>query len=502
MVLTERATELTLELIEGTDRTIPVSTEKQSGDDPPERKKWLVRLPSGPDSSDRFLRFSYVLEKGSEPIFHVGPDGAFAGGISTAWYPQLLGADGTRMLAIGEIRFEVPPGQSVYTAGKPTHSASQRAAGSFRFRLTEPVYIAFASGGYKIQGHGTLSLYLLRERTGALSYLRRLEHVIQVLAGEFGPFPYKSFALIEVPADAGRAAGFDGASLDGMMLAIGPFLDRPFNLAFYGHEIGHQWWGGVVRRKGTDGAYLMDEALAQWGSLRAVDAIAGPRAAEQHRRVGHPGYYFEYSGFSYLRRIEQGFDHELSTLLVSDGTLSRRMANSKGMLVWDMLAAVIGRERFRVTLKDIVRRNWFRRLAWKDLWDAIESGAGQDLSWFYQQWFARTGAPSWTLSWRQDGKTLRGSIEQGEPFYRLEAKVVINGEECSSRQAQALRIEGRRTEFEWEVPFRASSVLVDPEFEVLHWTEEYRRDAAVLEPFTRGDLALVYGRRTANMRPG
>jgi tetratricopeptide (TPR) repeat protein len=35
---------------------------------------------------------------------------------------------------------------------------------------------------------------------------------------------------------------------------------------------------------------------------------------------------------------------------------------------------------------------------------------------------------------------------------------------------------------------------VDPEFEILHWTDEYRRDAAALEPYTRGDLALLRGR--------
>jgi hypothetical protein len=493
IVLTESASDLRLEFAEETGRTIALAAEKQSGDDPPERRKWLVHLPARSGGSDRLLRFSYVLEKQSEPIFHVATHGAFAGGISTAWYPQLIDADGSRMLALGEIHFEVPRGHTVYTAGKPTHSPSEGATGSFRFRLTEPVYVSFASGPYKVQRHRTFSLYLLREREDALSYLRQLEKVINVLIDEFGPFPYESFALVEVPADAGRAAGFDGASLDGLMLAIGPFLDRPFNVAFYGHEVSHQWWGGVIRRKGTHGAYLMDEALAQWGSLLAVEAIAGRRAAEQYRRVGYPGYYFEYSGFSYLRRSQLGLDHQLATLPITDGTLSRRVANSKGMFVWDALAATIGRDRFRAILKEIVRKNWFRRITWKELWNAIASAAGQDLGWFYSQWLERTGAPTWTLSWSQDGETVRGFVEQPEPFYRLDLSVVIEDRACS-RQVEKLRTTGPRTEFQWKVPFRANSVVVDPQFEILHWTEEYRRQVAALEPYTRGDLKLLYGK--------
>jgi len=494
LVLTESAKRLKLELLETDRSAIALSAEKQSGDDPPERRKWRVVLPSGSTSMHRSLRFSYLLDKTSEPIFHLGKEAAFAGGISTAWYPQLIGTDGTRLLALGEVTFQVPRGQTVYMTGKRIHSAKEKTGGTFRFLLTTPVYFSFASGPYHIQRHGTLSLYLLRKREGSLSYLRDLQRVIHVLSREFGPFPYESFALVEVDAEAGRAAGFDGASLDGLMLAIGPFLDRPFNLAFYGHEIGHQWWGGVVRRKGPDGAYFMDEALAQWGSLRVVQAIAGQNAAEQYRRVGHPGYYFEYSGFSYLRRSQRGLDHQLATLPISDGTLSRRVANSKGMFVWDMLAETIGRERFRAILREIIRKNWFKRITWDELWNAIESSAGQDLKWFYRQWLERTGAPEWTLSWRQEGQTLRGVLEQREPFYRLYLKVLIHDKECRRRQVQILRSDRLRTDFEWRIPFQAASVVVDPHFEVLHWTEEYRREAEALEPYTDGDLKLLYGK--------
>jgi hypothetical protein len=495
--LAESAQNLDLALVEPGGREVPLSAQPQPGDEPPERRKWLVRLPpatASPAGADPVLKFSYALEQQSLLVFHVGPDGAFGGGINASWYPQVIGADSIRRLALGDARFEVPRGHVVYTAGEAISSADDSAAGRFGFHLTEPVYISFATGPYIVQRRGRFSLYLLRKRRGAGAYLRRLGEVIAALSAEFGPFPYRTFALVEVPADAGRAAGFDGASLDGIMLAITPFLDQPFNLAFYGHEIGHQWWAGVIRRKGPAGAYLMDEALAQWGSLLAVKRIRGPHAAERYRRLGYPGYYFEYSGFSYLRRSRLGLDHELATLPLSDGTVSRRVADSKGMLVWDMLAATVGRDRFRKVVRAIVRQHWFQRMTWPELWRAIERGAGQDLGWFYRQWFERTGAPSPSVTWRQEGGALRGAIEQPEPHYRMDLAIGIEGKECGRKRVERLRVEGARTEFQWEVPFAVSDVRVDPKFEVLHWTEAYQREAAALEPYTRGDLALLYGK--------
>ena len=56
------------------------------------------------------------------------------------------------------------------------------------------------------------------------------------------------------------------------MLADESSFDTAFNLAFYGHEVGHQWWGNAVTVRGQAGAYLLSEAMAQYGS-RITDRI-------------------------------------------------------------------------------------------------------------------------------------------------------------------------------------------------------------------------------------
>jgi hypothetical protein len=492
IVLTESATKVSLQVLDDAGHQIALHLQKQGGSDPPEKRKWLVHLPKG--MKDRELRFSYLIERESETIFHVGKGASFAAGIATAWYPQLLDADDNRLPATGRVEFRIPRGDLLCSAGRPLQSPREAAAGGFRYQFDQPVFLAFVSGRFVVHRDGILSLYLLSERRGAISYLRRLRAVIKVLSAEFGPVPYRKFALVEVPPSAAAAAGFDGASLDGFMLAISPYLDRPFNVAFYGHEISHQWWGGVIKRKGPEGAYLMDEAMAQWGSLLSVDVLLGPQAAEQYRRVGHPGYYFEYSGLSYLRRSQSGFDHELSTVPIADGTLSRRMANSKGMLVWDMLAAQIGRPRFREIIQSFIRKNWFRRVSWREFWAEIRSGAGQDLSDFYAQWFERKGAPDWRLTWRQDGSVIEGTITQDRPLYKARLTIEVRGSRCDERLAQRAQVDGAVTTFRLEVPFEAKDVQLDPHFEILRWTEQYHGDADALLPYTRAELELLYGR--------
>ena len=85
--------------------------------------------------------------------------------------------------------------------------------------------------------------------------------------------------------------------MNGFMLADSASLDAPFNLAFYGHEISHQWWANLVSNAGgAHGNYMLDEAVAQFDSLRAVETLDGTLAAEQYRRSGYPGYNADQSG--------------------------------------------------------------------------------------------------------------------------------------------------------------------------------------------------------------
>jgi len=98
--------------------------------------------------------------------------------------------------------------------------------------------------------------------------------------------PHPDLEIVEMPPlPAGDADS--GTSLEGFIVAGHAQVDS-FNLAFLAHEIGHQWWADCVYATGRANS-LLTEAMAQYASLRAVEAIYGAEAAKEFRWRGYPG---------------------------------------------------------------------------------------------------------------------------------------------------------------------------------------------------------------------
>lgn len=452
---------------------------------------WKIR-PARPIPTNAIVRLRLSWAGGEKGgfVFYLGPEGSFAGGLNTVWYPQFEAGSGT-----GRLRFSVPAGYTVHAVGFDHTTPEERAEGHFRFEANWPTAFGFVAARYAVvkraEGRVPMSAYLLRPRENISEYIDGCSKVLDFLVSEFGPYPYGVFAIVEVPTEKASASGFSGASLDGFIMADSTSLDEEFNLAYYGHEISHQWWGNLIKRKGARGDYMLDEAMAQFGSLRTVEALEGAEAAEAYRRKGYPGYIQIQNGFGYLLRAAAGIDHRLGDL--PRGGDSHLLADSKGFLVWDMLSRILGREKFNRILRDFTRRHAFESVAWEDFLRAIERGAGQDLRWFYEQWLEREGVPDWRLIWSQDGARLRGAVSQTPPFYRADVEVRAEGKD-GQRLTRIIRINGPRTEFLWPVNFKVRSLTLDPHFLILHWTPEYKAEAEALAPYTQASRTLSEGK--------
>lgn len=423
------------------------------------------------------LRFSYTGGEEIRFVFYVGAEGSFAGGFNTAWYPQVEGETKGRIArGIGKMSFSVPAEYKVIATGRRVSAPDKERDGSFLFEVTQPSMLSFAAAKYvveeRVTGGTRTAAYLLKPRSHAKDYLDKCAVVIEVLTREFGPSPYGDFALVEVPTQQAGKADFAGASFEGFIMSNGEFLDRQFNTAYYGHEISHQWWGvSVGKKSGPRGVLMLDEALAQYGSLRAVEIIEGGRAAERYRRTGYPGYIALQNAQGYFMVEAAGFDQPLSSLM--QGEFRRILADGKGFIVYDMLSREVGREKFNRILQGIARQYAGNHIGWDEFLQAIEKGAGRDLKWFYEQWFDRRGAPEWDINWRQEGGSVRGAIIQSPPFYRATVEVLIEGDEYQT-SLQTVELRGERTEFSFPLKFHARSLAVDPHFLVLHRTTQWR----------------------------
>jgi hypothetical protein len=427
--------------------------------------KWVLRPQRPiPPGQSTLVKFSYEGSGEAGFIHYVGPEVAFASGWGDYWYPVFEGTSGTT----GALTVHVPDGWTTVT-GKP---------GSAHF--------TFIAGPYTVvrrEGTVPLTAYLLSPRAQIDKYLADVASMVNVLSAEFGPFAFDELLLVEVPRELAIRAGFNAFSPAGMVVLNSRAFDVPevkYLLEWLGHEIGHQWFPHAVTWDPPGFLYL-EEALAEYGGLRVVEELAGPEAA---RRTRTSGFEYDpiYSASAYFKQVGAGVDRPLADM--DSGIDQRNLAYNKGALVFDMLSREVGRATMQRVFHDLTRGRQFQTITWTDFVKAVTARSSQNLDWFFEQWLERAGAPDFQLSWTESDGSVRVTVTQPAPFYRAHLKVEIRGDKEDQPLIQVVDISGPRTELTITPGFPARSVVLDPDYEVLRWTPEFRAmaDAARSAP--------------------
>jgi hypothetical protein len=444
---------------------------------------WAV-IPSSPFPAGKAILLRMSWSGGaSEPSngFYLGPEVSFASGISTMWYPQQQDPSGGTLAGVGRLTFRAPKDTTVVADG--IREGGSQDSGEFRFLANAPTYFSFASGNYAISrkdGPAGLAAFVLRPRENVQTYLDGCARVIDRLVQEYGPNPYGGgFSIIEVPID--KFAGSSGAGFPNFIFINSASLDAPFNPVLFGHEIGHIWWGNLVKQKGNAGRYMLDEGMAQYSALVALEELEGPRASERVRRHGDPASPVESSASTYFALAAAGLDHPLSQL--PNEWNSRNLVNSKGPLVVDLLARTIGRGRFREILRSFLKEHAFSKVTWEQFTEAFSFGTQGSSRPFFARWFDTTGAPDWRLTWAQEGNRISGMVSQELESFNAAVDIEITFTD-GRRMIKQLEIRPQpRTEFAWQVDGKVRDLILDPDYQVLHWTPEYRREAPLLAAY-------------------
>jgi tetratricopeptide (TPR) repeat protein len=489
--LSELMPKFEAEVLEPADLAGPARTENKETKD--SQTIWKVifnqSLPAGKSLT---LKFRSAGGQKIGFVFYLGAEGSFASGLNTVWYPHVL-TDGANLRVRGRIHYFVPKGYVVASDGTLLSSSEEQANGSFLFGADRPGYFTFATARFVVSSHRgkvPTSLFLLHRRDNGEDLTRRLSTIIDFLTTQLGPFPYAGLSIVETPHEQSQQAGFSGGGAGEMMLVDTELLDSEFLLPFYAHELGHFWWGGIVQ-----GSHYLDETMAQYGSLQAVEALEGEAAAERYRRSGYPGYSTLQCARGYFMLSAAGFDHSIADL--PDDLVSHELADSKGMLAVDMLSRIAGRQAFTSALQSLIRQKAYGLVDWKDILDAAQKSSIRDLHEFYSEWFQGEGAPTFSLKWKQAGETVSGYVLQDSPYYSASLEVGLHGPD-GRIVSNALFVQGPRTSFQYQSAFKVQDVVLDPHYRVLRWTPEFREEALALAPYWgatvkrwSGDLAAA-----------
>lgn len=432
------------------------------------------------------LRFEYQSRSPKGNVYFLDPRTCFCGGYNTLWFPEV--DDSRRM--VGSMKFIGPSDFVVKASGRETGTETKNNVRSTTFQIEQPTVPTFAAAPYhvtKLPGKVPVTLYFLKERPGADKFAAGFAAILSVLEREFGPYPYPDFAIIETPSPESSSLGFTGASFEGFMFGDTNSMDADFNLAYFGHEMSHQWWGNLVQTKGDKGSYVMSEALAQFGSLQAVRQIDGVELAKQYRTSGYPGYSDWQCLSGALAYVATGNDHLLSQGEGGEPMLHHQLANSKGFLAWETLAEAMGHDAFRAALHDVTKKYAWSSLTWDELWVALQHRTKLDLTTFRNEWFERPGLPVVWTTWNQTGDAITVDLHQSNPLYHLHMPLVLTFKDGATKR--------RNVDFDTEsasVTIKDTRSLLsaelDPNHETLHSTPKLRDRAKALQTYEQVDF--------------
>lgn len=194
-----------------------------------------------------------------------------------------------------------------------------------------------------------------------------------------GPYPYRELDIVTTPL-----AGAVGIAWAGIIfLDLAAFDPSPaarealrFTIA---HEVGHQWWGGIIGVNSNDHTF-MTEGLTNALTILFIEETAGESAAAAAltNEIAGP----------YLALLDQSGD-QIVDIPIAEGQRGRgAIWYGKAALGFLAIRQQIGEEAFRTAISSYGTTFAQRIADPSDLLTAFEAASDEDLSELWRFWFA------------------------------------------------------------------------------------------------------------------
>lgn len=196
------------------------------------------------------------------------------------------------------------------------------------------------------------------------------------------------------------------------------------------HELFHQWFGDLVTSESWSNLPL-NESFATYGEYLWNEYKYGRDAADDHSAGSRFGYFAQ-AGQKQVNLVRFNYEDRED--------MFDAFSYNKGGQVLHMLRKLVGDDAFFASLKLYLETNKFKPAEIHHLRLAFEEVTGQDLNWFFNQWFLAKGHPVLKVSnsFNEKEKILSLTVEQKQdfketPLYRLPISVDIYTEGKAKR---------------------------------------------------------------------
>jgi aminopeptidase N len=275
------------------------------------------------------------------------------------------------------------------------------------------------------------------------------------------PFPWDKYAQVVVRDFVSGAMENTSASvfMEELQCDENALADRSWD-GIIAHELFHQWFGDIVTCESWANLPL-NESFANYSEYLWYEYKLGRAEADIHDEEEEEGYLAEATERQdpliryHYEDKEQMFDAH---------------SYNKGGRVLHMLRKMVGDEAFFESYHRYLKRNEFRSVEIHDLRLAFEDVTGQDLNWFFNQWFLKPGHAELKTSHTFSDGVLKISVEQIQDSnmvaaYRL--PLWIEWWNGSKAQRKLVTITKRSEKIEIPMNEKPDNVIVDAEFQLL-----------------------------------
>jgi aminopeptidase N len=224
------------------------------------------------------------------------------------------------------------------------------------------------------------------------------------------------------------------------------------------HELFHQWFGDLVTTESWSNTPL-NESFATYGEYLWNEYKYGVEAADMASADSREGYLNE----AKRKRVPLiRFQYE------DKEDMFDRHSYNKGGQVLHMLRKYVGDDAFFASLKLYLETNKFSPVEVHNLRLAFEQITGEDLNWFFNQWFLAPGHPELVIKYNYDeaNKKEKVQIKQVQDLSKyvvfkipMNVDVYVNGKV----DRQKITITKSDETFEFDAATKPDLVNVDAE---------------------------------------
>lgn len=284
------------------------------------------------------------------------------------------------------------------------------------------------------------------------------------------PYPWTKYSQVVVRDYVSGAMENTTASvfMEDLQMTKRELLDENFDYII-AHELFHHWFGDLVTCESWSNLTL-NEGFANYSEF-LWETYKNGEAAGQYKLYEELNAYL---GEAQSKKVDLvRFHYEDKEDMFDNHSYA------KGGLVLHMLRDYVGDDAFFKSLNHYLNENKYQDVEVHNLRLAFETVTGEDLNWFFNQWFLDNGHPQLEVSHTYNDSTgiLSVKVRQKQdfseyPVYRIPVDVALWVD--GAKQEDEIWIDKPLNEFEFEVAQKPDLFLFNSEEDIVAEVEHIK----------------------------